>query len=167
MIKTLHYFSCPEQVGEYSNGTDCLPCPPGFMCPSPLANPSSCPIGTYQDTEGQATCNLCPGGSSCLSVSATPIPCDEGYYSLTSQQVCSICLEGQWSEAGASSCQLCPAGHECLNGTERIQPRNCTAGKYAASGAGICSPCPLGEYARNGNIHVHAIFPDVVLLYFL
>nr|XP_054760934.1 uncharacterized protein LOC129267226 [Lytechinus pictus] len=135
------------QVGEYSNGTDCLPCPQGFMCPSPLGNPQACPTGTYQDTTGKSTCYLCPGGSSCLSVSGSPTPCDTGYYSVSGQQVCSICPEGKWSDDGASSCSGCPAGHECLNGTDRIKPQNCSAGTYAAEGAGVCTPCPLGMFS--------------------
>ena len=88
--KVFPFIFCCNQVGQYSNGTHCVDCPAGFMCPSPLGTPQECPAGSYQDNEGQAVCKLCPAGQSCLMVSDSPVNCEDGYYSLVGQQVCSV-----------------------------------------------------------------------------
>ncbi len=38
-------------------------CPRGYYCPAGSIRPQGCSPGTYQDQEGESTCQICPPGS--------------------------------------------------------------------------------------------------------
>jgi hypothetical protein len=151
-------------TGTYQNFTgktvssDCLPCAPGFYCPSlaldyqiecpigyrcpsgSLSAAEICPIGTYQDFKNQASCKVCPIGHKCNMTGMTsPMQCGTGKYQpYTSQSICILCIPGQI----------------CTSNTNQY-PANCTLGSWADPSLGgdqaeDCVSCPQGHYCPAG-----------------
>ena len=85
-------------VGTYSNvtnGTQCIQCPPSYICANPSSSPVKCNAGYY--TSNSTQCLICPAGFSCNATTSLPTACDIGTYSLS----------------GATYCHQCPAGYSC------------------------------------------------------
>ncbi|XP_035857407.1 zonadhesin-like [Sander lucioperca] len=130
---------CP--IGHYSNKTrnsylsDCLPCPPGFLCVTRgLSFPSHiCPAGSYcpgRENGSQLAAILCSPGNMCPPRSDRQIPCLPGtYQGLPGQAECVQCPVGFYCAgsvdadtghvSGTHTPTLCPKGHYCPPG--RIQ----------------------------------------------
>lgn len=111
----------------------CVPCGPGVYCDSVSATPTNCPagtygavigaksstgcmdcpIGTYQDMDGQFECQICkpntfasaPGSTACQS-------CGDGYeVSAAGSNMCNPCSPGLYRDSAISEqCMECPAG---------------------------------------------------------
>jgi hypothetical protein len=112
----------------------CVPCGPGVHCdPSTSSSPQNCPagtyggvigaktvsgcidcpVGTYQDMDGQFECHSCaantfasaPGATSCQS-------CGDGYeVSAAGSNMCNPCKPGTYRDSAVSEkCMECPAG---------------------------------------------------------
>jgi hypothetical protein len=112
----------------------CVPCGPGVFCDESTSQASQncpagtygaiigaksslgcieCPVGTYQDMDGQFDCQVCPpntfasapGSTQCLS-------CGDGYeVTVAGSNLCNACPAGKFRDAALSdNCQECPAG---------------------------------------------------------
>ena len=92
-----------------------------------------CSAGTFQEAEGQQTCQTCPAGFYCPEGASAALPCEGGTFS---------------SQTGAHSnedCTACPAGTFCFAGS--TTPINCSKGTYAVSERSqLCDACPEGTY---------------------
>lgn len=119
---------------------DCTACGPGTYCPVGSEQSSNCSAGTYNDREGQQTCDRCSAGeyqdaegatackacrpgSFCPVGSTTPIPCPAGTVSnatgLASIDGCQGVGIGFWAPLGSSSPEPCPAsGFYCPGAIE-------------------------------------------------
>ena len=93
-VQTLILSCC--QLGEYSNGTACVPCPLGYRCPSPSGSPIECADGYYQDAEGQISCQACDAGASCLDKTVAPVDCNAGWFSLLGEMTCEVSWIGTY-----------------------------------------------------------------------
>lgn len=93
-----------------------------------------CAAGTYQDKQGQTSCNKCPPGKY--------QPYDDGY------GFCYGCRVGAYNNSeGNSSCEACPAGtYQDQQGQTSCKP--CPAGKYQpyTGGYGYCYDCKANTY---------------------
>lgn len=93
-----------------------------------------CEPGTYQDKQGQTSCNKCPAGKY--------QPYSDGY------GFCYNCRVGAYNNSeGNSSCQACPAGtYQDKQGQTSCKP--CPAGKYQPydGGYGYCYACKANTY---------------------
>ncbi|KAL3108455.1 hypothetical protein niasHT_015377 [Heterodera trifolii] len=135
---------------------ECLPCPKGTS----FVNNScvECPLGTYQDKEGQIRCKQCPEGTYTLQ-----------YGALSNDSCLALCGNGMFSPTGLVPCQLCPrhtfAGSPPPEGFKQCKPcpegtytaklgsigadhckQPCTPGHFSISGLEPCSPCPINFY---------------------
>uniref|UniRef100_A0A914GWY3 Uncharacterized protein n=1 Tax=Globodera rostochiensis TaxID=31243 RepID=A0A914GWY3_GLORO len=135
---------------------ECLPCPKGTL----FVNNScaECPLGTYQDKEGQSRCKQCPEGTYTLQ-----------YGALSNDSCLALCGNGMFSPTGLVPCQLCPrhtfSGPPPLEGFKQCQPcpegtytaklgsvgadhckQPCTPGHFSISGLEPCSSCPINFY---------------------
>ena len=93
----------------------------------------ACGAGTFQDQQGQETCQPCTPGSYCTEGAAAHLPCKEGTFStatnLTSAGQCQQTSLGHYASTG-STVQI-----ECSPGT--VQPD---------AGKGACDRCAAGKY---------------------
>ena len=80
------------QIGEYSNVTHCIACPPGFYCPIPTLLPIPCPTGLFSDDHGRSSCKICPIGYQCTDPAQSPKPCSAGTFSTSGSTSCSVSL---------------------------------------------------------------------------
>merc|ERR1711988_1399690 len=132
-------------------------CSPGYYCLGGVRQHDSrnisaqvpCPLGTYQDNQGQTQCKGCnedqyqdeEGASSCKSVS-------RGSYAKTASVICNIngCgVSTNPCKHADGTCSVrnirqdkCEKGHYCKNGKMFI----CPPGKYSSeSGSIFCTSC--------------------------
>ncbi|KAF8768189.1 Sushi like protein [Argiope bruennichi] len=142
---------CPEgMTTEYTrsrNITECKGiCLPGTYSPTGLETCLACPIGTYQEHEGQKVCNVCPEGTttaSSQSVSVTDCRdfCGAGSFSISRLQPCEACPKGFYQPLiGQTACLECPANFS----TFRVGSTN-------ISDCLDLDPC-AGEYCKNYGI---------------
>ena len=84
---SFHFTACPK--GAHCVSSVVLPCPRGTACQGmPNYNVTLCPVGTYQDQTGAATCKACLEGSFCPVVGLVrPLPCAAGF----------VCTRGEGS----------------------------------------------------------------------
>ena len=127
----------------FDDGPACTQCNIGYWAPEDnnLHNCTSCPVGTYSQTEESNTednCLPCPEGFYCPTVSAS-VPCPEGTFNENTNSI------------DQSDCQLCNPGYFCPQGSaiEII----CPASFYAQNpGSTVCTPCPPGRVSNAGAI---------------
>uniref|UniRef100_A0A914MRZ1 Uncharacterized protein n=1 Tax=Meloidogyne incognita TaxID=6306 RepID=A0A914MRZ1_MELIC len=138
---------------------ECFPCPKGTA----FVNNSciQCPMGSFQDQEGQIRCK----------------PCIENTYTLQSgaqsnESCLDVCGNGMFSATGMIPCQLCPrhtfAGPPPIGGYKECEPcpegtytarlgsvgpshckQPCAPGHFSVTGLEPCSPCPINFYQPN------------------
>ncbi|XP_028320851.1 uncharacterized protein LOC114474630 [Gouania willdenowi] len=168
----------PCLKGYYSNRTgnshlsDCLPCPPGFLCATRgLSFPSHiCPAGSY--CPGIINSSLqesipCTPGNRCPAGTDRQIPCLSGtYQSLSGQADCVKCPAGFYcagsvdaDTGGLSGTQTpiqCPKGHFCPTGTQTGVAYPCPAGTFSKqmglSNNSGCELCPPGRYCSSSGL---------------
>ncbi|XP_014845642.1 PREDICTED: uncharacterized protein LOC106919650 isoform X3 [Poecilia mexicana] len=167
---------CP--AGHYSNKSrnshisDCLPCPPGFLCVSRGLSfpPHVCPAGFYcPGTENGSLQNsmTCSPGSECPPGSDRQVPCLPGtYQNLPGQADCIECPAGFFCPGvvsadvdqvtGTSTPVPCPKGHYCPPGTQTGVAFPCPAGTFSSqmglSNKSDCEPCPPGRYCSSSGL---------------
>lgn len=81
---------CPH--GTYTDPSSpgmCIPCPPGFLCPTPFEKPQRCPVGTHS-LGAARNCFPAPAGLVVLEGKEhlPPQPCEEG--------LVPIKMDGRW-----------------------------------------------------------------------
>ena len=158
---------CPP--GHACLNGEVIECPQGHQCPGGLLEqpPRRCPIGSFQDEPGAATCRTCPRGAICpFPGMEEPLACPPGF-SCDSQGLSSPASE-------------CPEGHYCLAGTEGDEPflnglfdnfsHLCTPGAYCRPGmrTGVVllhantsapAPCSHGSVCSEGSAAVGGLGP--------
>jgi hypothetical protein len=130
-------------AGTYSNVAVpyCEVCPPGHYCEDKAANPTPCPINTYNPDVGGVDV------SSCSAVPATGMyaplgsdtywPCPGGYECSTGIPI--ICPMGQYSTEGELDCNACLQGYTCPAGSSIKTPPGglCPKGSYCETSGGF------------------------------
>ena len=125
-----------EEANKYG------PCPKGHYCEEGTENPTPCPTGSYNPSEGAYNsdqCLPCPSGWACPNTGTfeVTVKCRQGFY----------CEESSTSREPSG--KECTAGHKCPEGSSKQQ--KCPAGKYQdQSGQADCKECPPGYYCPPG-----------------
>ncbi|KJH47374.1 GCC2 and GCC3 [Dictyocaulus viviparus] len=133
-----------------------IPCPIGSVNVNNTC--VSCPMGSYQDEQGQVACKSCPEGTftqyvgahsqkSCLAM------CGNGMYSRNGLVPCQVCprhtFSGPPKAGGFKECTPCSSGSYTAslgsNGPSHCK-QPCQPGTFSLSGLEPCSPCPLHHY---------------------
>ncbi len=101
------FYQCmPCPAGSYASGGKCVKCPAGKYCPTGIASPINCELGTYA-AEGSTYCQTCPAGYYCPTPS-TKTACPTGTFSQQSgaihKEVCQSCPNYYWSDPGSTKC---------------------------------------------------------------
>ena len=135
---------------------ECLPCPKGTVYVNNTC--IDCPVGSYQDQNGQLTCKSCPPSTFTKYTGAQSI-----------DSCLAVCGNGMYSENGLVPCQLCPrhtfAGPPIFGGYKQCEPcsegsytaklgstgpsqckQPCQPGTFSTTGLEPCSPCPINFY---------------------
>ena len=134
----------PCGPGTFNNGTRavssaaCVPCSPGFFCPSSATvSPTlPCPATYY-----------CAGGN----VNGTETPCPPGRFCAGAVAAGSPCAAGSYADvAGLAACKTCPSRFFCA-GTGVVSPAVCPAGYWCGANAssGVATPCGLGTFSNS------------------
>ena len=132
-----------------------------------------CNDGTYQDSEGQAACNVCFSGYQCdqgIKVSSVTTHCEEGKYcsgrdsvnSTTDRLSIESCPKGTYLDLVGgeelADCIPCKAGFACAQKGLPVPSQSCDEGYFCSLGAdrtrpseqtsptAIHGPCPEGTY---------------------
>ncbi|XP_009955299.1 PREDICTED: signal peptide, CUB and EGF-like domain-containing protein 3, partial [Leptosomus discolor] len=113
--------SCSQGTYYHGQTEQCVPCPPG----------------TYQEKEGQLSCDLCPRGDAFGPVGATNITGCTGQ-----------CPPGQHSADGFKPCQPCPRGsyQGALSFQDCDTKVQCSPGHYYNTSVHRCIRCAVGTY---------------------
>uniref|UniRef100_A0A663MFE0 Signal peptide, CUB and EGF-like domain-containing protein 3 n=1 Tax=Athene cunicularia TaxID=194338 RepID=A0A663MFE0_ATHCN len=116
-----------------------------------------CPAGTYQEKEGQLSCDLCPRGDAFGPVGATNITgctgqCPPGQHSADGFKPCQPCPRGSYQpEVGRALCFPCGGGlttrHEgALSFQDCDTKVQCSPGHYYNTSVHRCIRCAVGTY---------------------
>ncbi|GFX94270.1 sushi, von Willebrand factor type A, EGF and pentraxin domain-containing protein 1 [Trichonephila clavipes] len=135
--------------------SDHVLCSPGTFYDSSARECWDCPIGHYQEDEGQLECNTCPDGmtteyfrtrneTECKGI------CQPGTYSPTGLETCLACPIGTYQEHSRQhTCSVCPEGTT----TASLQSASefdcweiCNVGHFSNTGLQPCDACPKGFY---------------------
>uniref|UniRef100_A0A8D0CAD4 Signal peptide, CUB and EGF-like domain-containing protein 2 n=1 Tax=Salvator merianae TaxID=96440 RepID=A0A8D0CAD4_SALMN len=146
--------------GQRHISSKCASCSVGTYYDGEREGCILCPNGTYQDNEGQITCEPCPhpqnnrnqktAGS--RSVSECGGQCSPGEYSSDGFKPCLPCPFGTYQpEPGRTSCFTCGGGLMTkLNGATVFQECEtkvqCSPGHFYNTTTHRCIRCPLGTY---------------------
>ncbi|KAF8760139.1 hypothetical protein RHS01_02093 [Rhizoctonia solani] len=87
------------QAGTYLNNGQCRPCSAGSYSEPGAASCTTCPAGTFSNTNGAGSCQTCPAGttSNAGATSCKPVNCPAGKYSKNGS--CENCPAGSYSVA--------------------------------------------------------------------
>jgi hypothetical protein len=128
-----------------------IPCSNTYPC----ICQTSCPVGTYQNEEGMASCKACGSGLYNDVVGASVCKaCSTGRYNAREGQLtadsCYMCLEGTvQDQEGQTSCKDCAVGTTQSEKGQSIC-NDCPSGKYNDQvkqfAYGSCKKCPVGQY---------------------
>ncbi|KAJ6255713.1 insulin-like growth factor binding protein [Anaeramoeba flamelloides] len=128
-------------------------CYKGFFTNSTIVNEcQECPVGTYQDQEGQTDCKKCTvgqyqnnkGSSFCYD-------CQKGFFQdLEEQTECQKCPVGSYqNQIRQSDCINCPIG-TYQNKEGQSYCNDCPLNTYQDQETKTeCNECPIGTYTRN------------------
>ncbi|XP_040414519.1 signal peptide, CUB and EGF-like domain-containing protein 2 isoform X5 [Cygnus olor] len=153
----------PQQscgVGQMHVGNRCVSCSVGSYYDGERESCVLCPNGTYQDEEGQITCDSCPSpqnpGNQKLagahSVSQCGDQCSPGEYSPDGFKPCLPCPLGTYQpEAGRVSCFPCGGGlmtrHTSASLFQDCETKvQCSPGHFYNTTTHRCIRCIVGTY---------------------
>nr|XP_047926109.1 signal peptide, CUB and EGF-like domain-containing protein 2 isoform X2 [Anser cygnoides]XP_047926110.1 signal peptide, CUB and EGF-like domain-containing protein 2 isoform X2 [Anser cygnoides]XP_047926111.1 signal peptide, CUB and EGF-like domain-containing protein 2 isoform X2 [Anser cygnoides] len=153
----------PQQscgVGQMHVGNRCVSCSVGSYYDGERESCVLCPNGTYQDEEGQITCDSCPSpqnpGNQKLagahSVSQCGDQCSPGDYSPDGFKPCLPCPLGTYQpEAGRVSCFPCGGGlmtrHTSASLFQDCETKvQCSPGHFYNTTTHRCIRCIVGTY---------------------
>ncbi|KAG8190449.1 hypothetical protein JTE90_009286 [Oedothorax gibbosus] len=141
--------------GSVLNNDMCVMCSPGTYYDVNTQTCIDCPLGQYQEYEGQMGCQWCPVGTSTEKPRARHVEdckkiCQPGSYSETGLETCLVCPHGSYQEfVGQMSCHACPEGKTTADigsSSETDCKDTCEAGHYSKTGLMPCDRCPKGFY---------------------
>uniref|UniRef100_A0A8C3GQK2 Protein CEGP1 n=1 Tax=Cairina moschata TaxID=8855 RepID=A0A8C3GQK2_CAIMO len=153
----------PQQscgVGQIHVGNRCVSCSVGSYYDGERESCVLCPNGTYQDEEGQITCDSCPSSQNpgnqklagAHSVSQCGGKCSPGEYSPDGFKPCLPCPLGTYqSEAGRVSCFPCGGGlmtrHTGASLFQDCETKvQCSPGHFYNTTTHRCIRCIVGTY---------------------
>ncbi|XP_054294363.1 signal peptide, CUB and EGF-like domain-containing protein 2 isoform X5 [Pongo pygmaeus] len=150
--------SCGVGQGHVEN--QCVSCRAGTYYDGAQERCILCPNGTFQNEEGQITCEPCPrpGNSGALktpeawNVSECGGLCQPGEYSADGFAPCQLCALGTFQpEAGRTSCFPCggglPTKHQGATSFQDCETRvQCSPGHFYNTTTHRCIRCPVGTY---------------------
>ncbi|XP_058655214.1 SCO-spondin isoform X4 [Onychostoma macrolepis] len=165
-------YYCPQ--GQNSSHPAHFICSPGHMCPPGSPAQIPCPIGTYQNLQGQVECSVCPAGYFCAGSdtvtggTSIPVSCPRGYYCPPGSEsgVSFPCPAGTFNgQLGLSSkdqCISCPPGKYCSSSGLDTPTGNCSPGYVCNQSASLSEPvgdstggrCTAGFYCPAGASHM-------------
>ncbi|XP_011919184.1 PREDICTED: signal peptide, CUB and EGF-like domain-containing protein 2 isoform X13 [Cercocebus atys] len=147
-------------VGQGHGENQCVSCRAGTYYDGAQERCILCPNGTFQNEEGQITCEPCPrpGNSGALktpeswNVSECGGLCQPGEYSADGFAPCQLCALGTFQpEAGRTSCFPCggglPTKHQGATSFQDCETRvQCSPGHFYNTTTHRCIRCPAGTY---------------------
>ncbi|KAM5247071.1 signal peptide, CUB and EGF-like domain-containing protein 2 isoform 4-T4 [Ctenodactylus gundi] len=150
--------SCGVGQGHVEN--QCVSCRAGTYYDGAQERCILCPNGTFQNEEGQVTCEPCPRPenlgapktSEAWNVSECGGVCQPGEYSADGFAPCQLCVLGTFQpEAGRTSCFPCggglPTKHLGATSFEHCETRvQCSPGHFYNTTTHRCIRCPAGTY---------------------
>ncbi|XP_036906007.1 signal peptide, CUB and EGF-like domain-containing protein 2 isoform X4 [Sturnira hondurensis] len=150
----------PCGVGQSHVGNKCVSCRAGTYYDGLQERCILCPNGTFQNEEGQITCEPCPrpenpGASKtpeAWNVSECGGLCQPGEYSADGFAPCQLCALGTFQpEAGRTSCFSCggglPTKHLGATSFQDCETRvQCSPGHFYNTTTHRCVRCPAGTY---------------------
>ncbi|XP_019637817.1 PREDICTED: sushi, von Willebrand factor type A, EGF and pentraxin domain-containing protein 1-like [Branchiostoma belcheri] len=135
----------------------CVDCPVGtyYTDVSGEATCDVCPLGSYQDEEGQTECIQCePGfftaGNNSKNATDCRGQCPPGAYSETGLETCMFCPKGTYqNQEGATECIACEEG--TTTGEVGTVDKDdcsgpCVPGSFSRTGTDPCALCPVGTF---------------------
>lgn len=119
-----------------------------------------CPAGTYQDEEGQMSCEVCPGPDGreiskvvgARNLSECGGQCPPGQYSQDGFVPCMPCPLGSYQpDVGRTTCFLCGGNlvtkhHGAVTFQECETKVQCSPGHFYNTSTHRCIRCPMGTY---------------------
>uniref|UniRef100_A0A4W3JHW1 Signal peptide, CUB and EGF-like domain-containing protein 3 n=1 Tax=Callorhinchus milii TaxID=7868 RepID=A0A4W3JHW1_CALMI len=144
-------------IGQERLESQCVSCSPGSYYHGQQERCVACPGGTFQEQEGQLSCDPCPGSDSHGPVGARNITvctgqCSPGQYSLDGFKPCNLCSRGTYqAEAGRTLCFRCGGGlmtkHEGASSFQDCETKvQCSPGHYYNTTLHRCIRCPVATY---------------------
>ncbi|XP_036077756.1 signal peptide, CUB and EGF-like domain-containing protein 2 isoform X2 [Rousettus aegyptiacus] len=147
-------------VGQGHVGNQCVSCRAGTYYDGAQERCVLCPNGTFQNEEGQITCEPCPRPenpgalktSEAWNVSECGGLCQPGEYSADGFTPCQLCALGTFQpEAGRTSCFSCggglPTKHLGATSFQHCETRvQCSPGHFYNTTTHRCIRCPAGTY---------------------
>uniref|UniRef100_A0AAY4EQQ2 Signal peptide, CUB and EGF-like domain-containing protein 2 n=1 Tax=Denticeps clupeoides TaxID=299321 RepID=A0AAY4EQQ2_9TELE len=116
-----------------------------------------CPPGTFQEREGQLSCDVCPGSDrhgppGARNITSCAGQCPTGYFSSDGFKPCQQCPLGTYQpEPGRTLCFPCGGGlgtkREGSNSFHDCEVKvTCSPGHYYNTNSHRCIRCPVGTY---------------------
>nr|XP_027798139.1 signal peptide, CUB and EGF-like domain-containing protein 2 isoform X4 [Marmota flaviventris] len=147
-------------VGQGHTENQCVSCRAGTYYDGAQERCILCPNGTFQNEEGQITCQPCPRPENLGSlktpeawnVSECGGLCQPGEYSADGFKPCQLCALGTFQpEAGRTSCFPCggglPTKHLGATSFQDCETRvQCSPGHFYNTTTHRCIRCPAGTY---------------------
>ena len=119
-----------DGTGQCQPGLALPPCPLGTFgpCDNSIPDPqwtcTLCPVGTFNDQQGQddvSSCTPCPVGNFAnFPGSDRCSPCPSGAFAEAGSALCTECPVNTYSAADQGSCVACPEGTEALAGSSSV-----------------------------------------------
>ncbi|KAJ6659854.1 hypothetical protein lerEdw1_018310 [Lerista edwardsae] len=143
--------------GQQRLGAKCVSCLQGTYYHGQMEQCVPCPPGTYQEKDGQLSCDLCPGSDAygpagATNISACAGQCPPGQYSVDGFKPCQPCPRGTFQpEAGRALCFHCGGGlttkHEGAFSFQDCDTKvQCSPGHYYNTSVHRCIRCAVGTY---------------------
>nr|XP_055173856.1 signal peptide, CUB and EGF-like domain-containing protein 2 isoform X4 [Nyctereutes procyonoides] len=147
-------------VGQSHTGNQCVSCRAGTYYDGVQERCILCTNGTFQNEEGQITCEPCPRSENpgalktpeAWNVSECGGLCQPGEYSADGFAPCQLCALGTFQpEAGRTSCFPCggglPTKHLGATSFQDCETRvQCSPGHFYNTTTHRCIRCPAGTY---------------------
>ncbi|XP_031243690.1 signal peptide, CUB and EGF-like domain-containing protein 2 isoform X6 [Mastomys coucha] len=147
-------------VGQGPEESQCVSCRAGTYYDGSQERCILCPNGTFQNEEGQVTCEPCPRSenlgslkiSEAWNVSDCGGLCQPGEYSTDGFAPCQLCALGTFQpDVGRTSCLPCggglPTKHLGATSFQDCETKvQCSPGHFYNTTTHRCIRCPLGTY---------------------
>ncbi|XP_077994412.1 signal peptide, CUB and EGF-like domain-containing protein 3 [Glandiceps talaboti] len=147
------------KLGQIAVSDKCVACSVGTSFDIAESRCVPCPTGTFQNKEGQLTCNKCPQGGSGIvgarNISECGSQCRPGEHSIDGFKPCTPCSLGTYQpDEGRTSCFPCGPGltttavGSAIFGNCTVKER-CIPGYFYNVSRHRCQECPIGTYQQD------------------